>query len=325
MQALSIGETGLARAHHRIARELAHTLRFDDQTVLLGQVELYAGNLSEARRIVGAARPSRKFLMRAIQTQVAIPLALAAGDDAMLEEYYEPAFLSEVGLQPLSATLARVASAQAFALAANGRVRDVRLLLGRVLDSMTTPFGMMLPIAAIARFMPERIGDLRPIVADAASRSGDRVNKALLALLDAVTASQCGDSAAAIRHGNDAAERFAAIGWPLFEAFALELADCRRGALAIYLRCGATGSARRLEVQGMGDEVNGPLGMLTARERELALLIAAGKPNRAAAAELSITEKAVEKYLTSIYAKFGLKSRSQLAALVASSQNQSER
>ena len=60
------------------------------------------------------------------------------------------------------------------------------------------------------------------------------------------------------------------------------------------------------------------LGVLTARERELALLVAAGKPNRAAAAELSITEKAVEKYLTSIYAKFGLKSRAQLAALVAS-------
>ena len=75
----------------------------------------------------------------------------------------------------------------------------------------------------------------------------------------------------------------------------------------------------------MGDGAGGTLGMLTARERELALLIAAGKPNRAAAAELSITEKAVEKYLTSIYAKFGLKSRSQLAALVASSQNRSER
>jgi DNA-binding CsgD family transcriptional regulator len=325
VQALAIGETGLARTHHRIARELARTLRFEDQNVLLAQVELYAGNLAEARRIVSATKPSRKFLMRAMQTQVAIPLALASGDDAMLEEYYEPAFLIEAGLQPFTLTLARVAAAQAFALAAKGRARDVRLLLGRVLDAMTTPFGMMLPIAAIARFGPERVAELRVIVASAAARPGDRVNKAFLALLDAVSASQRGESSEATRMGLDAASGFAELEWPLFEAFALELAGRLHAALAIYLRCGATGSARRLEVLGMGDGAGGTLGMLTARERELALLIAAGKPNRAAAAELSITEKAVEKYLTSIYAKFGLKSRSQLAALVASSQNRSER
>ncbi len=324
VQALCVGETDLARTHHRIARELARTLRFEDQTVLLAQVELYAGNLAEARSIVNATRPSRKFLMRAMQTQVAIPLALAAGDDAMLEAYYEPEFASEAALQPFTATLARVAAAHAFALAAKGRARDVRLLLGRVLDSLTTSFGMMLPVAAIARFIPERAGELRSIVAAGAARPGDRVNKALLALLDTVAASQRAESNETVKHGLDAAERFGALGWPLFEAFALEHAGCREAALAIYLRCGATGSARRLEVQGMGDRGNGALQMLTARERELALLIAAGKPNRAAAAELSITEKAVEKYLTSIYAKFGLKSRSQLAALVASSQSRTE-
>jgi DNA-binding CsgD family transcriptional regulator len=288
---------------------------------LLAQVELYAGNLAEARSIVSASKPSRKFLMRAMQTQVAIPLALVLGDDAMLEEYYEPGFLTEIGNQPVNATLARVGAAQAFALAAKGRARDVRLLLERVLDSLTTSFGMILPIAAITRFLPERIDKLRPIVAAAAERSGDRVNNALLALVDAAAASRRGDSAKAIECGLVAAERFAELRWPLFEAFAFELADRRSAALAIYLRCGATGSARRLEVRGLGAEPHGGgLGLLTARERELALLIAAGKPNRAAAAELSITEKAVEKYRTSIYAKFGLKSRAQLAALVASSQ-----
>ncbi len=326
VQALSLGETALARAHHRIARELARTLNFEDQTVLLAQVELYAGNLAEARSIVSASKPSRKFLMRAMQTQVAIPLALVLGDDAMLEEYYEPGFLTEIGNQPVNATLARVGAAQAFALAAKGRARDVRLLLERVLDSLTTSFGMILPIAAITRFLPERIDKLRPIVAAAAERSGDRVNNALLALVDAAAASRRGDSAKAIECGLVAAERFAELQWPLFEAFAFELADRRSAALAIYLRCGATGSARRLEVRGLGAEPHGGgLGLLTARERELALLIAAGKPNRAAAAELSITEKAVEKYLTSIYAKFGLKSRAQLAALVASSQYEPDR
>jgi len=36
-----------------------------------------------------------------------------------------------------------------------------------------------------------------------------------------------------------------------------------------------------------------------------------------AAAALSISEKAVEKYLTSVYAKLGMTSRAQLAAYVA--------
>ena len=247
VQALSLGETALARAHHRIARELARTLNFEDQTVLLAQVELYAGNLAEARSIVSASKPSRKFLMRAMQTQVAIPLALVLGDDAMLEEYYEPGFLTEIGNQPVNATLARVGAAQAFALAAKGRARDVRLLLERVLDSLTTSFGMILPIAAITRFLPERIDKLRPIVAAAAERSGDRVNNALLALVDAAAASRRGDSAKAIECGLVAAERFAELQWPLFEAFAFELADRRSAALAIYLRCGATGARGALK------------------------------------------------------------------------------
>jgi len=59
-----------------------------------------------------------------------------------------------------------------------------------------------------------------------------------------------------------------------------------------------------------------PAGSLSPRERELAQLIALGKNNREAALELSVTVKAVEKYLTSIYAKLGIKSRSQLTAYV---------
>ena len=63
--------------------------------------------------------------------------------------------------------------------------------------------------------------------------------------------------------------------------------------------------------------VTDPLDLLTSRERELALLVAAGKSNRAAAEALSVSEKAIEKYLTSIYAKLGMTSRVQLAAYVA--------
>ncbi|MGA8534140.1 MAG: AAA family ATPase [Candidatus Tumulicola sp.] len=324
VQALCLGETAIARTHHRIAGELAHTLRLDEQAVLLAQVELYAGELEEARRIVIGMTPSRKLIIRAIQAQVAVPLALVLGDDEMLNEYFDPALLAEAGPRPLTATFARVAAAQAMVLSAKRRPRDVRALLGRVLESINTAFGMMLPIVAIATLLPERASEFRPIVAGAAQAAGDRVNKALLALLDAQWSLHQGDAPAARRHAVDGAQRFAAIGWPLFEARCLEAAEEKKSALAIYRQRGAAGEVRRLELLGMAGAHNVPLGVLTARERELALLIASGKTNREAATELSITEKAVEKYLTSIYSKIGIKSRAQLAAYVVWSQSRAE-
>jgi DNA-binding NarL/FixJ family response regulator len=57
--------------------------------------------------------------------------------------------------------------------------------------------------------------------------------------------------------------------------------------------------------------------VLTERERAVAEQVAAGKGNRAAAATLAVSEKTIEKALTSIYAKLGLSSRAQLAAYIA--------
>ena len=169
---------------------------------------------------------------------------------------------------------------------------------------------MALPIVTIATVLPERAENLRALLEAAAQPQGDRINKALLAFVDAP---------AAVASALDAAQRFAAIGWPLLEARALEMAGEPRRAIAIYKRCGAAGELRRLEFGENASAQASPLGALTPRERELALQVASGKANRAVADALSIGEKTVEKYLTSIYAKLGLTSRAQLAALVAAS------
>lgn len=55
-------------------------------------------------------------------------------------------------------------------------------------------------------------------------------------------------------------------------------------------------------------------GELTTTERRVAELIAAGMSNRAAAAELFVTVRAIESTLTKVYAKLGLQSRTQLAS-----------
>jgi DNA-binding NarL/FixJ family response regulator len=50
----------------------------------------------------------------------------------------------------------------------------------------------------------------------------------------------------------------------------------------------------------------GPLDGLTGREREVLALMAEGRTNRAIAAELFISERGVERHVTSIFAKLGL-------------------
>jgi DNA-binding NarL/FixJ family response regulator len=49
-----------------------------------------------------------------------------------------------------------------------------------------------------------------------------------------------------------------------------------------------------------------PLEALTAREREVLELMAEGRSNHAIAEQLVVTDRAVEKHVTSIFSKLGL-------------------
>ena len=54
-------------------------------------------------------------------------------------------------------------------------------------------------------------------------------------------------------------------------------------------------------------------GLLTAREREIAELVAAGRTNREVAGQLVLSERTIEAHLRNIYAKLGVRSRVELA------------
>jgi DNA-binding NarL/FixJ family response regulator len=177
---------------------------------------------------------------------------------------------------------------------------------------------MTVPIAAIARLRPKLAAPLQPLVDRAAERASDRVAQALRAFVEAALARDAGDAARALGAGRRAAAQFAEIGWPLLEAQALEAGGDDAAARRRYRSLGANAEARRLERDFAAEEdVPGLQTSLTPRERELVRIIADGKSNRAAAVALSISEKAIEKHLTSIYAKLGMTSRAQLAAFAA--------
>ena len=66
-------------------------------------------------------------------------------------------------------------------------------------------------------------------------------------------------------------------------------------------------------VRAARDGTDGPLGPLTAREREIALLVAGGRTNREVAEQLVLSAKTIEAHLRNIYAKLGVRSRVELA------------
>ncbi len=66
-------------------------------------------------------------------------------------------------------------------------------------------------------------------------------------------------------------------------------------------------------VRAARDGTDGPLGALTAREREIALLVAGGRTNREVAEQLVLSAKTIEAHLRNIYAKLGVRSRVELA------------
>ncbi|HEX5945673.1 MAG TPA: helix-turn-helix transcriptional regulator, partial [Acidimicrobiales bacterium] len=90
----------------------------------------------------------------------------------------------------------------------------------------------------------------------------------------------------------------------------------RLGAAPRAARC-----ARELEACGLAPRRRGggrgSAHELTARERLVARLVAEGRTNREVAAELVISAKTVEHHLGRVYAKLGLRSRTELAARLA--------
>ncbi|HTJ27852.1 MAG TPA: response regulator transcription factor, partial [Candidatus Limnocylindria bacterium] len=151
-----------------------------------------------------------------------------------------------------------------------------------------------------------------------ANGKGCRAGIAYLALFRAIVARREGRDPTAPAH--EAARRCAALGLRPYEALAYELAGRPRDALALYRTLGDLADTRRLEAllspvnrRGRGRDE------LTAREREIAQLIAEGKSNRAIAETLVLSERTVETHVASILHKFDVGNRAELAARVARS------
>lgn len=91
----------------------------------------------------------------------------------------------------------------------------------------------------------------------------------------------------------------------------VELAAAHASFVALGAPAWAGRAAHELAAAG-GTSEDGPSGLLTAREREVCRLVAAGATNREAAASLFVSPRTVEHHLRMAYRKLGVRSRSEL-------------
>ncbi len=265
------------------------------------------GELAQARECLARALaiPSEYALARLEMASCAPLVGELLGDEALVTRF---------AAEPLPRKhLGRLAAGAAEGLVRAGRVGDAHELLHRALDDRAdarTPFVLYLCIARIGA--PGDVESARAVVTRLASLAGDVVFKAALPLFDALAARRRGDARIVRERSQEAAERFRAIGCPLWEAEALELAGRPQEAATIYRRTGAAVPLRRIEVEARteahGTRARGTPG-LTSREREVLALAGRGLSNGEIASELAVTVKAVEKHIGSLYAKLGFASR----------------
>jgi len=142
-----------------------------------------------------------------------------------------------------------------------------------------------------------------------------------------------GDTEAAVEEGAATAAAFAAIGAPFEEARAFLLtgdAHRRAGERRAAARAIETAAARfeglgaRLwqeraerELRRASPRAGRDRDALTAAEERVASLVASGRTNKQAAAELFTTVATVEAHLTRIYRKLGIRSRTELTRRVS--------
>jgi DNA-binding NarL/FixJ family response regulator len=167
-----------------------------------------------------------------------------------------------------------------------------------------------------------RRGAVRHAFAAVALARGDAPAAAVLAGEAAELLGGAGRPVAAARAHTLAGRALAAAGE---RDAALATLDRARGALleagAPRLADAAAREQRKLGVRvsragARGGAVDG-VGSLSARERQIAERVAAGRTNREIAAELHLSESTVENHLSRVFRKLGISSRAVLAGAIA--------
>jgi DNA-binding CsgD family transcriptional regulator len=239
-------------------------------------------------------------------------VALALDDEALADRCQSDAAIREARQGTITPDDSNILCARAAWLAVHGRLGEARADARRALEALRRPApscGIVLVVAAELLDACD-LSRAESLFDSTSLRNDDAVGRANVLLASAIRERRFGDAEKAAARAAAAAPAFRELGWPLFEARALEVAGNIEEAIARYVQSGATADVRRLSGAGTQRRAR----RLSAREVAVAELVSDGLGNVAIAERLAVSAKTVEKYIASLFAKLNVHSRAQIAA-----------
>jgi DNA-binding CsgD family transcriptional regulator len=191
---------------------------------------------------------------------------------------------------------------------------DLRLAL-RVFPCALPTLGPVL-VAAARHLDASELEGVAGLAERSLAESDNEANRATLLLVRAVVAARTGRGAEAGVAALEAAGLAERNGWPLFAARALEVAGRIETAREFYARCGASAGVARCGGAAISVTAGPADSLLSAREMEVARLVALGLTNKVISERLAVGMKTVEKHMASIFRKLDVTSRVHVAAYV---------
>ncbi|MGH7736825.1 MAG: helix-turn-helix transcriptional regulator [Candidatus Tyrphobacter sp.] len=200
----------------------------------------------------------------------------------------------------IDSALGRFAGPYARRLHSMGRGEEARGVLARALRLLNGPFGTTETLVAAAELADDSTAS-RALELAANAEHTPPIYAATIAHVRALLARRRQAAGTAV-YAEEARHWYERLGWPLHAARCAELAG-QVHASRTYRKLGATGETRRTIA-------------LSAREMEIASMVADGCSNKLVASRFNVTLRTVEKHLTSIYSKLGLRNRAELVAII---------
>jgi DNA-binding CsgD family transcriptional regulator len=313
---------GVASATHAMAVEAGSHDGMAALGCALGQAELFAGH---ARSAIARLREAATLLRELDRNRylpwcladLAHALVLAGEVDAARSTLEEAEQARTPGIRLFEIELDR---AHAWLLAAEGDLPAARSTLLVAADRVEADGCLSFAVQALHDVV--RLGD---------ATVADRL-QFLAARTDLAVATLAADHAQALLDDDGGAldtitRRFDALGADLMAAEAsAEAVESHRRAGRVERAVDAASTARRLLERCEGARPPGlsllpaEAPLLTAREREIALLAADGLASKAIADRLFVSVRTVDNHLHRVYDKLGVRNRAQLADLLGPSE-----
>ncbi|MBV9271321.1 MAG: hypothetical protein JO165_09510, partial [Candidatus Eremiobacteraeota bacterium] len=283
--AMFLGERALARKFFNMTLRLARTLKLD------AYVDTFCAHAAYACALHGDAQGARMYVSRLRSSTVRFPALLAFRLAAQFalgdEEDVEPALAEQILQTGQPAIFGPFAGWYARRLFMNGKATLAKELVGRAIAQMHHPYGAFDLVVTAAEFGDRELADHVRSEMEPFADSESHAHAGVWALTTALYERRFGKAQAGDKLAYAAKGHFAAIHWPFYVDLTSDPSPAKS-----YLA-------------------------LTEREAETAGLLQQGLTNREIAHRLHLSEKTVEKYLGSLFAKLSVSNRSQAATKLA--------